>query len=112
MKHEEEDPLSPLLREWRAPDPPAGIDTRMLAAFRQRAAGRQNWWAMIWSTRVSIPVPVLAALLLLVCAAAVWLRRPVEPPPVAGGYITRLEVVGFQPLRDGPARVIRRKEEN
>lgn len=111
MRHQE-DPLSPLLREWQAPDPPPGMDAKMLAAFRRRTTRNSNWWAALWSARISIPVPVLAGLLIVLFAAANWLRRPAAPVPVPDSYVTRLEAVGFQPLRDGPVRVIRRTEED
>lgn len=109
----ENDPLHSVLREWAAPEPPAGLDARVGAAYR--AAYRPSLWRRVWSVRVTIPVPVLAALLLV--AAALWLQfrsgppeRPTvaspQPPP-EGGYLSRLETTGFQPLPDGAVRVIR-----
>jgi hypothetical protein len=110
MLMNEHDPLRPLLHEWQAPEPSPALDARVRAAYR---AGQQApWWLRIWSFRVSIPIPVLAAALLLI-AASVWIERRSTPPvrPAApSGYITRLESAGFQPLPDGDVRVIRSGE--
>jgi hypothetical protein len=107
----EHDPLDSLLREWEAPEPPSAMDARVLAAYR--AVHRPPPWRRIWSARVTIPVPVLAALLPMV-AAGVWLLYRSQPPaavaPPGGGYLTRLETAGFKPLPDGATRVIRAGE--
>ena len=107
----EKDPLRSLLREWEAPAPSASLDTRVRAAYR--AWQRPTFWERLWSFRVSIPVPVLAAAVLLI-AAGLWLERRSVPPqrpapvaPAAIGYMTRLETAGFQPLPDGEIRIIR-----
>ena len=109
----EKDPLRSLLHEWEAPEPSAAHDARVLAAYR--AGRRPAFWERLWTFRVSIPVPVLAMALLV--AAGLWLgRRPAEPQrpavaaPAAGGYMTRLETAGFQPLPDGEIRIIRSGE--
>jgi hypothetical protein len=109
MLMNEHDPLRPLLHEWQAPEPSPALDARVRAAFRGR---RASFWERLWTFRVTIPVPVLAAALLLI-AAGVWLERRSNPPvrPAApSGYITRLESAGFQPLPDGATRVIRSGE--
>ena len=106
----EKDPLSSLLHEWEAPGPSASLDTRVRAAYR--AWRRPTFWVRLWSFRVSIPMPVLAAAVLLI-AAGLWLARqpaaPQRPAPAAPavGYMTRLESAGFQPLPDGEIRIIR-----
>ena len=106
----EQDPLKSLLREWQAPEPPARLDTRVGAAFAE--AHPPSLWRWIWSVRISIPAPVLAATLVLL-ALGLWLgRRPVPAPGVPGlqagqGYLTRLETSGFQPLTDGRFRIVR-----
>jgi len=66
----EHDPLNSVLREWEAPEPPSAVDARVRAAYRQ--AHRPSLWRRIWSARVTIPVPVLAAALLLIAAAIGW----------------------------------------
>lgn len=107
----EQDPLRSLLQEWEAPEPSAALDARVRAAYR--AVRRPTFWERLWSIRVSIPAPVLAAAVLLM-VAGLWLERRSMPPqrpapaaPAAGGYLTRLEAAGFQPLPDGEIRVIR-----
>jgi hypothetical protein len=106
----ENDPLDPILREWEAPEPSPALDARIRAAYRD---GRHpSPWQRFWWMRVSIPVPVLAAALLLI-AAGLWLfrwqpaARPMPPARSGGSYLTRLETAGFQPLPDGATRVIR-----
>ncbi len=96
----EQDPLSSLLREWEAPEPPAALDVRARAAWAARP--RAPWWGRIWSAHISVPVPVLAAL--LVIGLALWLQFRPRPPAVAapgGSYVTRIETAGFRALPDG-----------
>jgi hypothetical protein len=96
------DPLRAVLREWKTPEPPDALDTRVRAAFRAQVT--PSPWSRFWTARITVPVPVLAALVLML--AVVWLVEfrppaPVERPP---GVVTRLEATGFQPLPDGVAR--------
>ena len=107
----EQDPLRSLLHEWEAPEAPAALEARVRAAYR--AGRRPTIWERLWSIRVSIPAPVLAAAVLLI-VAALWLERqsllpqgPAANTPGGGAYMTRLEAAGFQPLPDGEIRVIR-----
>ncbi len=107
----ENDPLHDVLKEWAAPEPSPAMDARVSAAYR--GAHRPSLWRRMWSVQVTIPVPVLAALLLI--AAVVWLQFRSAPPaptatvpPPEGGYLSRLEATGFQPLPDGAARVVRK----
>lgn len=99
----ENDPLRALLREWQAPEPSAALDERIRAGFR--AARAPSPWARIWQARISVPVPVLAALVLL--AAVAWLVqfRPAAPAVREPGIVTRLEATGFQPEPNGVALV-------
>jgi hypothetical protein len=99
----ENDPLGAVLREWTAPEPSAGLDERVRAGFR--AVRAPSPWARFLSARISVPVPVLAAVLLVV--AVVWLVefRPAPPAPRQRGLVTRLEATGFQPLPNGVALV-------
>ena len=107
----EQDPLHSLMREWEAPQPPSAMDARVRAAYRD--ACRPSLRRRICSARVTIPVPVLAALLLIVAAGA-WLQYRSQPPasraPSGAEYLTRLESAGFQPLPDGATRVVRSGE--
>jgi hypothetical protein len=111
MLMKEQDPLHTLLREWEAPEAPPALDARVRDAYR--ASVQPPWWRQMWSFRVSIPVPVLAAALLL-AMVGVWLQTrsgpPVRPAAAPPGYVTRLESAGFQPLPEGATRVIRAGE--
>ena len=99
----ENDPLRAVLREWKAPEPSAELDERVRAGFRVLRS--PSPWARFLSARVSVPVPVLAAVLLVV--AVVWLVefRPAPPAPRQRGLVTRLEATGFQPVPNGVALV-------
>ena len=104
----ENDPLDPVLHEWQAPEPPAAMDARALAAFR--TAHHPSPWNRFLRARVSVPVPVLAALMLIVAALLLQFRwgEPRPPLPQIPGYVTRIEASGFQPLREGAVRVVPR----
>jgi hypothetical protein len=98
----ENDRVRAVLREWQAPGPSAQLDERVRAGFR---AGRPSLWERFWSARISVPIPVLAAVALVV--ALVWLaeKPPNAPAPRAPGVVTRLEATGFQPEPNGIALV-------
>ena len=97
------DPLRAVLREWQAPDPPEAMDARVRAGFRAFAA--PSPWKRFWTARVSVPVPVLAAVVLLLAVAWAVEFRPAPRAEHAPGVVTMLEATGFQPLPDGIARV-------
>jgi len=108
MDHEN---LQDVLREWKAPEPPAAMDARMMAEYRMAhpAPARQSLWSSFWKLRISVPAPALAALVLFTLAWFLTFRPgpvPVAPQP-GTGYITRLDAAGFQPLPNGEARVVR-----
>jgi hypothetical protein len=115
MVMKESDRLNSVSREWEAPEASAAMDARVRAAYR--AVHHPSLWRRIWSAQVTIPVPALAAVLLLL-APALWLqfrpRPPVAQPavvvPASAGYMTRIETAGFRPLPDGATRVIRSGE--
>ena len=101
----EDDSLRPLLREWEAPEPPPAMDARIHAAWRAAHPARPRW--NFWSPRVSVPVPVLAAVMLVLLALFVQFRS--EPPTASRGgraYVTQVDAEGFQPLPNGAARVV------
>jgi hypothetical protein len=103
----EPEPLDTLLREWKAPEPAAGLDQRVAAAYRS-AVRRPAPWKQFWKMRISIPAPVLVAAALVLFALFFWLRPAVAPvtSPEPSGVVTRLNALGFEPLPDGQARVL------
>lgn len=106
----DENRLQELLREWKAPDPNAALDERVRARFRQL---NPSFWRRIWTMRISIPVPAMAAILLL-AAAVLWLGPRPSPPHAAApvrDYGNKVQSAGFEPLPDGAARVIEMKEQ-
>lgn len=106
----DDDRLRSVLREWKAPEADPGMDARVRAAWRALHPGA---WKRIWMARVSVPVPVLAALLLVAGFLLVKFgvaRHAAEGPSEAGGYVTQVNATGFQPVPNGEARVITVKE--
>jgi hypothetical protein len=94
------DPLRTVLREWKAPEPSAALDERVRAGFRPARA--PSIWTQFLRARVSVPVPVLAAAMLLIAVVYLVEFRPAPPaPPRQPGVVTRLEATGFQPVPDG-----------
>ena len=101
----EDDSLRNLLREWKAPEAPPGMDARVRSAFRAAYPAPPRW--NFWSARVSLPVPVFAVLMLVMFALLLQFRS--EPPAVTPGghaYVTQVDAEGFQPLPNGAARVV------
>jgi hypothetical protein len=105
----ENDPLDSVLHEWQAPPPPTSLDARVLAAYRQSV--RPALWRRFLQARVTIPVPVIAILILILAVVLIRIRIDRRSPlPQIGGYVTRIESAGFQPLPEGDARIVRREE--
>jgi hypothetical protein len=115
MLMNELDPLDSLLREWKAPESPAEMDRRIKNAYRAAMDERTApWWRAMWSARLSVPVPVLLAAI-VVLALLFWLRSPSSTVPAnrnAVDVTTQLDATGFEPLPNGEARIIPVKETN
>jgi hypothetical protein len=107
----DDDKLRAVLRAWEAPEPNPEMDARVRAAWR---ALHPPGWKRIWTARISVPVPVLAMLLLIAALLAVKYgaarRSTAETPSRPGSYVTQLNAAGFQPVPNGEARVITVKE--
>jgi hypothetical protein len=107
----DDEKLRGVLRAWEAPEPNPEMDARVRVAWR---ALHPPGWKRIWTARISMPVPVLAALLLLAAFLLVEFgaarRSTAEAPSGHGGYVTQLTATGFQPVPNGEARVITVKE--
>jgi len=92
--------LRELLNEWRLPDAPASLDTRVLGAHKP-------WWSFLLSGSMRLPMPVaiVIAAALLVMAVALVHRQPAPPRPSA------INLADFQPVRDLNVRIIRGHDE-
>jgi hypothetical protein len=91
----ETDPeLRRLIRQWTPPEPTADLDNRMIRRYRNSDSARRGGWRAIWRrflhARLSVPVPALAALLLIAgCLTLLSLRKPDGP---------RQRMDGFEPV--------------
>lgn len=79
--------LHALLEQWRAPDGTHALDRRMLESFRAEVQAPASFWKRVLSTRVSVPVPALAAafVLLVVVPLAIAMRSAVVRPAAPAG---------------------------
>jgi hypothetical protein len=92
-----DDELTALLRQWVAPATPPGLHARI---FRRRA-----WWHWLLTGSFRVPVPVAAALLLLI---AVWAYRQVPPeaPPVPRAPEPVVSLADFRPVERVEALIV------
>jgi hypothetical protein len=79
--------LKSLLCEWRAPEVTGSLDQRILTAYRLPFHHRP-WWRRWLTGSISLPVPVAAIAVLLLCATSYLAMRkaasyPLEVPPIA-----------------------------
>jgi hypothetical protein len=81
------DPLRALLQTWRVDPPGDGLERRLREAFGRRQ-GRSSRWVRLLHTSVRVPLPLLAALVLLcLVSSAIAVRRAMpreRPEPAAG----------------------------
>ncbi len=121
VEPERDEELSRLLQRWSAPVVPAGMDERVLAAWR-RGIGREPWWSRLFTASVRVPVPVALGVLMLLAIAAALALRPVSAPPTAGTagpsapvqaarqadvpVVSRTSLAGFQPVTEVTATVV------
>jgi hypothetical protein len=61
--------IQALIRHWTPPDPPPGIDSRMMARFYGR---RRTFWKHRIELHISIPLPALAAAIILLLVGGLW----------------------------------------
>lgn len=55
--------LRQLLREWKTPETPASLESRVLPP-------RQSWWRLLLHGYIRVPVPVACCLAILMIGAA------------------------------------------
>ncbi len=94
MESKNDSELNELLREWKAPELPASLETRV---FRSRRTGFTGLLKGLVRGYVRVPVPVACCLLVLIAAetwrivspsgtsgcSAVAIQAPVRTPPDA-----------------------------
>jgi hypothetical protein len=92
-----DDELTTLLRQWDAPATPPDLHARV---FRRRA-----WWHWLLTGSFRVPVPVAAALLLLI---AVWAYRqvPPDPPPASVTSEPVVSLADFRPVERVEALIV------
>lgn len=110
----ERDPLHALLREWHSPEPTSELNDRVIDVYRaefRTGEDRSSIWQQVWKTRVSVPVPILGAAIILL-ALLFWLHSAPVPSIQSdtAGVVTRLNGTGFQPLPNGHAQIVPIKE--
>jgi hypothetical protein len=120
MSDDKDAELSRLLRCWGPPAVPAGLDEKVLAAYRRRTG---SLWRRLLAVEVRVPLPIAAALLLaLLVTTVLALRRPApggaaarpaaseavqsarraEPP-----LVTRTSLAGFRPVEEIEVSVVK-----
>ncbi len=79
----ERDPeLQELIRRWSAPEPSAGLDSRMMKRYRNRRTWQRRWRWLLWGTSVRVPLPaVVLAVALAVTVSWRW-STPSQPKEV------------------------------
>jgi hypothetical protein len=106
----EDDELQALLRtQWKAPEPNIAMDWRIISAYK--SVRPPSAWARFWMVRISVPAPVLIAVIVAIIGLFVWIRpgaNPVMAPLPT--LTTRVNAIGFEPLPDGEVRVVKASE--
>ncbi len=106
----EDDELQALLRaEWNPPEPPIAMDRRIISAYK--SVRHPSAWARFWMVRISMPAPVLIAVIVAIVGLFVWVRPGTTPATAPlPALTTRVNAIGFQPLPDGEVRVVKAAE--
>ena len=94
----DDDELTPLLRRWEAPATPAGLRTRI---FGTSPASRWQW---LLTGSIRVPVPAVAALLVLMAWWAISRVTPRAPDHVSGTQPVSL--ADFQPPAEMRVRIV------
>jgi hypothetical protein len=92
--------LRELLRRWEAPPAPAHVTSKIFGA-------RLPWYRWLLSGSIRVPVPAVAALLVVLGLIASMTQSASQPPAVS-----ELRVSDFQPVPELKLRVIRSDHAN
>ena len=102
MQPLDDEGLSQMLSEWRAPRAPDSLEARL-----SKEKGRRWWWWFVRG-RIQVPVPVAAAALV---ALVIW--ASITPyPEVSAEPQPGVGFSGFQLADDLNPRIIRSTHEN
>lgn len=98
--------LKDLLAQWSTPDSYAALDHQVMTAYRQRS--RPSFWRRLMTASIRVPVPVMAAaMLLILLSAAVTLRVLSHEPQLVLPSFPQAEQVKFVEL-PGKEKIITR----
>ena len=113
--------LDELLAQWKdEPMPPEAAATIEARAGQLMQAGlhaelNRAWYSRIWSGSIAVPVPLAAAMLIVVIASFVWaVSRPGAPasgPQPAAPSQTEVTLADFAPAQQSGPRIIRSTNE-
>src|SRR5438128_2220068 len=94
-----DDELNSLLREWKPPNPPPGLEARVQRAFQKRMPLSWRWW-LAGRFRMPVPLGVVTIALLIGLTLAMFRSSsaPVPPPQI----IVRTRTVEAPVFREQP----------
>ena len=95
--------LKQLLRQWKAPEAPPGLERRVLPR-------PLPWWKWLFTGSIRIPVPVGLAAVLVLLLWILWQRPAPVPAPVAQSPGSTL--ANFQPVEQLQPTIVERKNDN
>jgi hypothetical protein len=92
--------LQSLIRRWSAPAPSSDLDRRMMTRYRS-VRGWHAKWRRFLRARLSVPIPLIAAVLLLAgCLLLPFFQKPNGPGE---------RMAGFEPVAS-PQLIVTRAE--
>lgn len=92
--------LQGLIRRWSPPSPSADFDRRMITRYRSVRRWRFKWRRFL-EARLSVPIPLVAAMLLVASCLLLFSVRKTDSP--------RERMAGFEPVAS-PEMTITRAE--
>jgi hypothetical protein len=105
----EDDELARLLRAWKDPEPAPHLEARAVETWRTERAASRPSWRRVLKTSVRVPVPLLAALVLIWLVSVGLNLRAAPARPSAGTADRNAGLLGFEPL-PAPRLLVRTKE--
>lgn len=96
MEPSDDQKLSKLLKEWQVPGAPPSLDRRVMA-------WRDRWWKILLTGSIRVPVPLGAALVVILLLMSVALVRKPAPSRADSTF----NLVDFRPVDNPQVRIIR-----